>query len=99
MELLDVDVRMSTAFHPQMDGHRERVNQLLDQYLRSYCSYQQDDWAELLPLAEHAFNSAVSESTKISPFDANYGFSPRTNWLEAKKKKQINRAGSDLYEG
>ena len=71
----------------------------MEQYLRSYCSYQQDDWAELLPLAEHAYNSAVSESTKVSPFEANYGFSPRTNWLETKKPKQVNTAGSDLYEG
>ena len=99
MELLDVDVRMSTAFHPQTDRQTERVNQILEQYLRSYCSYQQDDWAELLPLAEHAYNSAVSESTKVSPFEANYGFSPCTNWLETKKPKQINTAGSDLYEG
>ena len=99
MELLDVDVRISTAFHPQTDGQTERVNQILEQYLRSYCSYQQDDWAELLPLAEHAYNSAVSESTKVSPFEANYGFSPRTNWLETRKPKQINTAGSDLYDG
>ena len=79
MELLDVDIRMSTAFHPQTDGQTERVNQILEQYLRSYCLYQQDDWAEILPLAEHADNSAVSESTKVSPLKASYGFSPRTN--------------------
>ncbi len=71
MELINVDIRLSTAFHPQTDGQTERVNQVLEQYLRSYCSYQQDDWAELLPLAEHAYNSAVSESTKMSPFEAN----------------------------
>ena len=99
MELQDVDVRMSTAFHQQTDGQTERVNQISEQYLRSYCSYQQDDWAELLPLAEHAYNSAVSESINISPFEANYGFSPRTNWLEMKKPKQMNTAGSDQYEG
>ena len=99
MELLDVDVRMSTAFHPQTDGQTERVNQILEQYQRSYCSYQQDHWAELLPLAEHAYNSAFSESTKVSPFEANYDFSPRTHWLKTKKAKQVNTAGSNLYEG
>ena len=74
MKLLNVDVRMSTAYHPQTDGQTERVNQTLEQYLRNYCSYQQDDWFELLPLAEHAYNSATSESSKVSPFYANYGY-------------------------
>ena len=96
MELLDVDVRMSTAFHPQTGGQTARVNQILEQYLRSYCSYQQDDWAELLSLVEHAYNSAVLESTKVSPFEANYRFSPRTNWVEMKKPKQVNTAVTTL---
>jgi hypothetical protein len=39
---------------------------------------QQDDWAELLLLAEHAYNTAVSETTKTSPFFANYGHQPET---------------------
>ena len=54
MDALKVDVRLSMAFHPQTDGQTERVNQILEQYLRCYCSYQQDDWADLLPLAEHS---------------------------------------------
>ena len=96
MELLKADIRLSTAFHPQMDGKTERVNQVLEQYLRSYCSYQQDDWADLLPLAEHAYNSAVSESTKMSPFEANYGFSPCTNWPKAAKQKHVDIGSSEV---
>jgi hypothetical protein len=86
------------AFHPQTDRQTERVNQVLEQYLRSYCSYQQDDWAELLLLAEHAYNSAVSESTKVSPFEANYGFSPRTNWPEVGKRKFDNLGSTEVYQ-
>jgi hypothetical protein len=37
---------------------------------------QQDDLAELLLLAEHAYNTAVSETTKTSPFFAKYGYQP-----------------------
>jgi len=98
MDALKVEVNFSTAFHPQTDGQTERVNQILEQYLRCYCSYQQDDWAELLPLAEHAYNSAVSESTKVSPFEANYGFSPRTNWLEKAVSKRENMASTKVFE-
>ena len=73
---------MSTAFHPQTDGQTERVNQVLEGYLRHYSNFQQDDWAELLPLAEHAYNTATSESTKDLPFFANYGFNPETEWVK-----------------
>ena len=48
----------------------------MEQYLRHYCSWKQDDWHELLPLAEYAYNSAITETTKMSPFYANYGFEP-----------------------
>jgi hypothetical protein len=37
---------------------------------------KQNNWVELLPLAQFAYNSAKSESTKISPFYANYGYEP-----------------------
>jgi hypothetical protein len=76
----------------------ERVNQVLEQYLRSYCSYQQDDRAELLLLAEYAYNSAVSESTKMSPFKANCGFSPRINWPEAGKRRQKNIRSTKVFQ-
>ena len=78
MEHLGVELNLSTAFHPQTDGQTERVNQVLEGYLRHYSNFQQDDWSDLLPLAEHAYNIATSESTKVSPFFANYGFNPET---------------------
>jgi hypothetical protein len=42
---------------------------------------QQGDWAELFPLAEHAYNTAVSETTKTSPFFGNYGYQPETQCI------------------
>src|SRR5258706_4223304 len=74
MERLDVRLRKSTAFRPQTDGQTERVNQSLEQYLRQYCNYEQDDWHDLLPLAEYAYNNSVTTATQVSPFYANYGF-------------------------
>src|ERR1700723_2643954 len=41
-----------------------------------YCSYQQDNWKGLLPLAEFAFNNAPSATMGISPFFANKGYHP-----------------------
>src|ERR1700726_4383974 len=49
---------------------------MLEQYLHCYCNYQQDNWSELLPLAEFAYNNAPSATTGISPFFANKGYHP-----------------------
>ncbi|SPO42302.1 uncharacterized protein PSFLO_07785 [Pseudozyma flocculosa] len=42
---------------PQTDGQTERVNQVLEQYLRLYCSDEQDNWVDLLPTASFAYNN------------------------------------------
>ena len=49
----------------------------MEQYLRTYINFVQDDWVDWLPLAEFACNNQVNESTKVSPFFANYGYHPR----------------------
>jgi hypothetical protein len=74
--LLGTKHKLSTAFHPQTDGQTERLNQTMETYLRCYVNYQQNNWVELLPLAQFAYNSADTETTKVSPFYANYGYNP-----------------------
>ena len=75
--LLKVKSNLSTAYHPKTDGQTERVNQILETYLRIYINYQQDDWIPLLPLAEFAYNNATHTATGVSPFFANKGFNPQ----------------------
>src|SRR5258706_15776209 len=83
---------MSTAFHPQTDGQMERVNQTLEHYLRQFCNYEQNDWYEMLPLAEYCYNNSVTTATQMSPFYTNYGFHPRTNWpVEMESKNPASR--------
>ena len=74
---LGTALRPSSAFHPETDGQTERINSGVEQYLRAFMNYHQDDWVDWLPLAEFAANNAVSETTGVSPFFANYGFNPR----------------------
>jgi len=52
------------------------MNQTLKQYLCVYCNYQQDNWSELLPLAEFAYNNAPSATTGVSSFFANKKYHP-----------------------
>lgn len=74
--LLNMKLNFSTAFHPQSDRQMEWTNQTLEQYLRIYCNYKQDNWHDLLPLAEFAYNNSTHSGTRLSPFFANYGYHP-----------------------
>ena len=76
MDLLGIKHKMSTSYHPETDGQTERTNQTVEQYLRCYVNYQQDNWVELLPLAQMAFNNSAGPAG-VSPFYANYGYHPR----------------------
>jgi hypothetical protein len=74
---LGIEPRLSTSFHPETDGQTERINSILNQYLRIYCNFLQNNWVQLLPLAEFAYNNSIHSATGVSPFMANYGVNPR----------------------
>lgn len=74
---LKIDARLSTAFHPETDGQTENANAVMEQVLRAYTNYQQDDWVTWLPTAQFEANNTTSESTRVSPFLANSGQHPR----------------------
>ena len=80
---LHIEPRLSTAYHPETDGQTERVNSILNQYLRVYCNFLQDNWVQLLPLAEFAYNNSVHSATMVTPFMANYGVNPSTDLTRA----------------
>jgi len=67
-------LHFTSGYHLEANGQAEWTNQTLEQYLRVYCNYQQDNWSELLPLAEFAYNNAPSATTGVSPFFANKGY-------------------------
>lgn len=74
---LDIKPNLSTAWHPETDGQTERVNQTIELHLRIFCDYLQDDWADLLSVAEFASNATFHSAIGMSPFYANYGYNPR----------------------
>ena len=77
-KLLHIQKKMSTAYHPQTDGHTERANRTLEDMLRRYIDPQQRDWDKLLPYMEFAVNNAEQESVQNTPFYLNYGQHPLT---------------------
>ena len=66
----------STAFHPQTDGQMERVNEVLNQFLRNFVSTDQRNWADYVGLTEFNYNAATHSVTKQSPFKVAYGVEP-----------------------
>jgi len=44
--MLEMETKLSTAFHSQTNGQTERMNQELEQYLRFFIDYEQKDWLE-----------------------------------------------------
>jgi len=85
---------MSTVYHPLTDGQTERTNPVLEGYLRTFVNYDQNDWYQLLPLAEHAYNNSATNAHKMTPFFANYGFYPQTEWM---KERQAHNPGATMY--
>jgi len=66
--LLGIKLASSTAWHPQTDGQTEHVNQELDQYLRLFMNERQDNWYDLLPMAEFQHNNYINSTTQQPPF-------------------------------
>jgi len=83
--LLGIKLVSSTAWHPQTDRQMERVNQELDQYLQLFVNERQDDWYNLLPMAEFQHNNHVHSATQQPPFLLDtrrlpcMGFEPQQN--------------------
>ena len=98
LELFGIRANCSSAFHPQTDGQTERMNLVLEQYLRIYADYQQTDKASLLPLAKFSYNNSKHSATSLTPFFANYGFHPRMSLLPPSPDSRTPAADSYVHQ-
>ena len=73
-----INIKFSSAHHPETDGQTESANRVIKNYLRAYIAYTQDDWVDHLPMAEFTASNHINASTGMTPFFANHGFHPRT---------------------
>jgi hypothetical protein len=67
---------LSTAYRPQTDGQSEQTNQCLEQYIRIFTTFKQDNWADLLALAQYTLNSWPNATTKKAPYKLLLGYIP-----------------------
>nr|GFA04391.1 putative reverse transcriptase domain-containing protein [Tanacetum cinerariifolium] len=64
---------MSTAYHLETDGQRERTIQTLEDMLRAYAIDFRKGWVNHLPLVEFSYDNSYHASIKAAPFEALYG--------------------------
>src|SRR6202011_2358477 len=85
--IMGTKLLMSTSFHPQTDGHLERVIRSIGQILRSTVDTDQKDWERRTPLTEFALNSSVNSLSSFALFKLNCGYMPRLVPFPAKEAK------------
>ena len=75
-KLVETELLMSSSYHPQTDGQTDRINALLEDYLRHYVTADQKNWHELLDIAQFSYNIQKSFATGYSPFELVNGQMP-----------------------
>jgi hypothetical protein len=68
-----IQLRMSTAYHPETDGSSERSNKTAIEALRHYTNARQSDWMDHLIHVETAMNNSVNATTGLTPNELVFG--------------------------
>ncbi|GKC76145.1 reverse transcriptase [Tanacetum coccineum] len=75
-KVLKVQLKMSTAYHPQTDGQTEIVNNCLESFLRCMNGEKPKEWVVWLPMAEFWYNINFHSTINTTPFETIYGQTP-----------------------
>ena len=75
-EMMGTRVHLATTHHPQSNGLTERMNRTLIGLIRKVTQHRKNDWDELLPLLEFAYNQTPNSTTGVAPFEAQQGYLP-----------------------
>ncbi|KIN98767.1 hypothetical protein M404DRAFT_31090 [Pisolithus tinctorius Marx 270] len=75
-QALGIELKASTAYHPQTNSKAKRVNQEVSTYLRMYADTDLHNWHTTLSDAQMVHNSCIHSSHDQSPYLLMYGFDP-----------------------
>jgi hypothetical protein len=77
-ESMDTKHNFSSAYHPQTNRQTERVNQILEDMLRTCALQYGRSWDKSLPYAKLLYNNSYQESLKMASFEMLYDRRCRT---------------------
>nr|GFC59699.1 reverse transcriptase domain-containing protein [Tanacetum cinerariifolium] len=88
---LGIQLDLSTAYHPKIDGQSKRTIQTLEDMLRACAMDFGENWDTHLPLVEFSYNNSYHSSIKCAPFEALYGRKCQTPiaWTEVGEGKLL----------
>ena len=99
---LSIKQKLSTAFHLQTDRQTERQNSMMEVYLWAFVNFEQNDLAQLLPIAEFIYNNAKNASIDFTPFELNCGYHLRVFYKKdldlCSKSRIAEKQSSELQE-
>ena len=75
-QLLDINRQFTSSIHPQTNASAETFNKWIIHYMKTNHLDKDEDWEDLLAPMMMAYNSAVHDSTKKSPFFLTFGVEP-----------------------
>ena len=75
---LGTKLRLSSTYHPQIDGQIERTIKLLEDHLRACVLEQKGSWESFLLLIEFTYNNSFHYTIGMTPYEALYGRMCRT---------------------
>jgi hypothetical protein len=70
---MGMELKFSTAFHPQIDSQFEWMNQIIGDMLRACVLEFKGSWVQYLPLIEFAYNNSYQATIGMLPYKALYG--------------------------
>ncbi|RWR99628.1 integrase core domain protein-like protein, partial [Dinothrombium tinctorium] len=93
-----VQHRITSPYHPEANGQAERTIRSIKEILTSLINSKKESWADYLPYAVFAYNTAIHESTKFSPFYLVYGRDPLVPTdLRLRKRKMVEMSNSEKF--
>lgn len=97
--LAQVQLCLSSAYHPQSDGQTERVNQCLETYLRCFVHSCPRQWLKWISLAEYWYNTSKHSALGRSPFELLYGHTPNHFGITDRDASPVPDVASLVAEG